>query len=418
MKVLYIVSAFPVLTETFVLREVRTLQHLGVTVWIAQLRPLTGPKAYGFEDLESSVIPGWNVRRILSGLVFLLKRPKQLRRALSLICKCLGMPRQMLKLFYLLVISAAVARHLQGEGVQHIRAHHLHTEAVAAYFIADLLGTSYSFTCHTIKTVFPREVLRHISTAAALIIADTFQVAGFLRGLGAVAENIQVIRNGIDVSEFVFANGDMKEDAQPILLGVGRLDRKKGFHVLLHACAQLKSAGIRFRCIIVGEGKQRRLLEQVRENLELTGCVEINGSLPLSKLQSYYASSTMLVAPSIVAEDGETDGLPTVIVEALASGLPVVASDTAAIPELIKDGITGILSAPNDSAALATNVIRVLKSSETRRLLRMRGREHIEAEYDINFNVKRLIALIESKRGELSGTPSDASSTALASTSL
>ena len=396
MKVLYIVSAFPVLTETFVLREVRALQRLGMTVRIAQLRPLTGPQAHGFEDLEPSVIPGWELRRVLYGLWFLLKRRRKLRRALSLICKCLGMPRQLVKLLYVLVISAGVARHLEGEGVQHVRAHHLHTEAVAAYFIADLLGISYSFTCHTIKTVFPREVIRLVSTAATPVIADTFQVSAFLRGLGAFAENVHVIRNGIDLRDFVFTNEDVRQDDLPILLSVGRLDRKKGFHVLLHACGQLKAAGIRFRCIIVGDGTEARMLEQLRESLELTEHVEFKGNLPISKLQTYYASSTVLVAPSILAEDGETDGLPTVIVEALASGLPVVASHTAAIPELIQDGITGVLSVPNDPAALAASLTRVLNSAEMRRLLRIRGRQQIVAEYNINSNVKQLMALIKS----------------------
>jgi len=178
---------------------------------------------------------------------------------------------------------------------------------------------------------------------------------------------------------------------------------KKGFDVLIKACGELKKKGEPFRCVIAGDGPERARLESAVSTLDLQDCVELPGSIPQNHLaERYYLQASVLVQPSVVDEDGDQDGIPTVILEALAMGLPVVATDVSGIAEAVIPGETGLLVQPGDAPALADAIRDLLSDRALVGALSRRGRELAEHRFDLQQNVKVLIHLMRvAARGDV-----------------
>ena len=324
----------------------------------------------------------------------------------------------MLKLTYILLASMGLAYKLRSSGIVHVRGHHLHSEAVSALFVGGLLGIPYSFTCHTVKTYYPRRALRGVVRNADFILANILQVKEFLNTLGATQSQVHLVRNGVSMHQFPMRTTEPKADP-PMILAVGRLDYKKGFHVLLSACAILRDEGVRFRCVIVGDGDEWNSLHALRRDLSLDGHVEIVGSLGFSEVQRWYEQATVMVVPSVVAPDGSTDGLPTVIIEAFARGVPVVGAATAGIPEVIHSGVNGFVVPSDVPRDLSDCMKQLLSNPELRREVATHARNTAEREFDLDRNAQTLADLMLGqfeKRHELTGSTVP-SATALQQTS-
>jgi colanic acid/amylovoran biosynthesis glycosyltransferase len=398
MKCLHLVSIFPAQTETFIFREIRALQDLGCEVVIGQLRPVgRRPTASDVEDLRGGVLPAkllsWST---LAGFCFFAaKHPKTTWSYIKLVLGCFPDIKNLLKLAYVFLASVSLAYRLRDSGIRHVRGHHLHSEAVSAMFVAGFLELPYSFKVYTVKVGYPRAVLRQVVNAAAFIIADTLQVREFLISLGADPGKIHILRNAVRLSEFPMRPAG--SGSEPVILAVGRLDYKKGFHVLLSACALLRDQGIPFHCVIVGDGDQRTNLQALRAKLHLEEQVEMAGSLGFSEVRARYLQATLLAVPSVVAPDGETDGLPTVTIEAFAYGVPVVGSATAGIPEVIHDHVNGFVVPANSPEELARRMKDLLTNPALRNRFAAEGRRTAERDFDLDRNAQTLFALM---RGE------------------
>jgi hypothetical protein len=174
---------------------------------------------------------------------------------------------------------------------------------------------------------------------------------------------------------------------------VGRLVAKKGFHVLLDACARLAARGVAFGCDIIGEGAERATLEHRIEQLGLGGRIRLLGAMSPGDVLAHMRTATVLAVPSVVAEDGDRDGLPSVLLEAMALGLPCVATDVTGIPEAIADGETGWLVRQGDAGGLAAACERLLSDTALRARLATAAREHVERRFSNAANTRRLRAL-------------------------
>lgn len=369
-------SAFPPYSQTFVMREIRALRTRGWDIRIACLRPLHPTlAARGFEDLEPIVIRArWLSRGILQGLLaFAFSCPDRLFECVRLIVPSLMQPANLAKLTYLLLVSVRLAYHLRNSPVTLIRAHFLHSEAVAACFLGMLLQVPYSVTVYTTHVLFPDALIRRVVQGARFLVADTAQTQEFLQRFGCEATPIHRVYNSVDTSEFP-ARGPQPAASVPLILAVGRLDPKKGFHVFLKACALLRDCRLPFKMILIGEGPERRALMAMRKSLGLEDNVELLGKLSFEETKPWFYCSTLLVMPSVVAPSGDTDGLPTVIIEAMAAGLPVIGTTTGAIPEAVLDGKTGILVPPNDAGQLAEQIHRLLSDESLRNRFGAEGR--------------------------------------------
>jgi len=186
----------------------------------------------------------------------------------------------------------------------------------------------------------------------------------------------------------------------PIILAVGRLDYKKGFHVLISACSRLRDEGMRFRCVIVGHGDEWDSLTALREKAKLVDQIEMVGSLDFPDVQQWYERATLLAVPSVVAPDGSTDGLPTVMIEAFARGVPVVAASTAGIPEVIQNGSNGFVVAANSAKDLADRIKDLLRHSELREKFAWEGRRTAERIFDLERNAAIISELMCGRASE------------------
>jgi colanic acid/amylovoran biosynthesis glycosyltransferase len=394
-KYLNVVSIFPALTETFVIRELRAMREIGCDVVIGQLRPAgRRPTAAECGDLHSFVVRA----ELLSaptclGIVFFTARKPKLLSGFLRLAATYSDAGNMFKLIYILLASVNLAYRMRDAGISHVRGHHLHSEAVSAMFIAGLLDIPYSFTCHTTKIYYPRPVVEATIRRADFIVANISQVKEFLQALGARESQISIVRNGVSIAQFPRRYLTPVEGL-PIILAVGRLDYKKGFHVLISACAALRDAGVRFRCVIVGDGNERANLLARRGALHLEDSVEFAGSLGFGDVQRCYEQATVLAVPSVVAPDGATDGLPTVIIEAFANGVPAVGSATAGIPEIIRNGVNGFVVAAGSARELADAIEEMLSNRELRSKFAAEARRTVERDFDLDHNVRVLADLM------------------------
>ena len=396
MTILHLISTFPPLTETFVLREIRRLRKTGLNVVIGQLRPLhRTPPARGFEDLSPLVNGvGWLSLEMLTSLAFFtLRKPRQLAECLRIVLRSLSQPQHFVKMLYVLLSSIRLGYSLRNTRIEFVRADFLHTQALAARFLKSLLGVPYGITAYTVVVYYRPAVIAEIIRGATFLVADTRQTKRFLLSMGASPNQVHLIRNGVSLEEFPWPHG-VADAGSPIILGVGSLIPKKGFDVLLRACAILRARGIQFRCVVIGDGSEREKMENLKKDLGLDGCVEMLGYRTLAELKDWYCRATVLVMPSVVSPTGETDGLPTVVIEALASGLPVVGTETAAIPEIIQDGVNGFLVATNAPEPLADQVQVLLEHPDLREQFGCEGRRRVEQDFNLDRKVETLRNLI------------------------
>jgi glycosyltransferase involved in cell wall biosynthesis len=188
------------------------------------------------------------------------------------------------------------------------------------------------------------------------------------------------------------------------VLAVGRLVKTKGFGVLVGACRHLRDRGVAVRCEIVGSGPRRPVLEAKVEREGLEDRVALQGALPFEKVEQKYASADVVAVPS--RHDPDTsgrDGLPNVVIEALAAGLPVVGSNYAGIPDLIQDGVTGRLVPPGDDEALADALHEVRDHPERAADWARAGREEVRKRYNLRREVQRLVNCMQAVKASASG---------------
>jgi len=402
-KYLNIVSIFPTLTETFVLRELRTMRQMGCEVAIGQLRPLgRKPAALGFDDLSPCVVRAHALSwATLMGLLFFArKKPSTLWSDLRLALSAFPDIINVAKLIYILLASTELAYRFREAGLMHVRGHHLHSEAVSAMFIGEFLGVPYSFTCHTVKTYYPNRVVAEVVQRARFIVASIVQVRAFLYSLGATASQVCLVRNGVCLSQFPMRVSEPGSEPQ-VILAVGRLDYKKGFHVLLSACAILRDEAVPFRCVIVGNGDEWSDLSARRRTLGLEEHVEMTGSLDFANVQRWYERATILAVPSVVGPDGATDGLPTVIIEAFFRGVPVVGSTTAGIPEVIQNGVNGFVAAAGSARELANRMRELLSNRDLACKFAREARQTAERYFDLDRNAQYLLQRMSGQVAEL-----------------
>ena len=239
-------------------------------------------------------------------------------------------------------------------GIDHVHAHFAGMAARTAFWINKFFSITFSFTAHANDIFSPRQFeigLDKLVDRARVIVTETDYAARFLRErFSHRADRVHRIYNGLDLAEFGRADFS---STPPLIIAVGRLIPKKGFGDLIRACALLAERGKSFRCEIIGEGPLENELRRQIDELRLQNNVELTGAKPQTQLRGRLAAANVFVLPSVIDPDGGMDNLPTVIMEAMATGLPVVSTNIGGIPEMIIENETGFLVQPGDAAAMA-----------------------------------------------------------------
>jgi glycosyltransferase involved in cell wall biosynthesis len=274
-----------------------------------------------------------------------------------------------------------------------VHAHFAHDPALVGLLAARLTGLPFSLTAHArdVYQVPPRALAERARAATCVLTCCRANAAHLRRVLpDAAAERVRVLHHGVRLDRFRPVDR-RPERAVPQLVSVGRLVEKKGFGDLLEACALVAGTGHRFRLDVVGDGPLRADLERRVTELGLAGTVRFVGEQDSAAVLARLGAADAFVLTPWVLPDGDRDGVPNVVVEALACGLPVVATDVGGVADAVTHDVDGLLAPPRDVPAVAASLTRVLTDAASRRRLGAAARQRAEADFDVDAAAAALV---------------------------
>ena len=355
-KLGYLFERFPAFTQTFCAREIAELYRQGTALPVfsirrpAEARPTNIP----LDNIPVYYLPDTNSLEFKIRTKFVSSRLKDLWSGSGDI-RDKGRFRE----------AAYLGPRLKKAQISHLHVHFAGLASRTAWWIKRLFGVTYSFTGHANDIFCPkpdqRVGLRDLIREASLVVVVSDFGANMLRhGFPESAQKIHRVYNGLDLSVFKSATPGVS----PVrLLSIGRLIEKKGFKFLIESCRLLRSSGLPFVCQIVGEGPEHDRLEELIQEYQLSESVRLLGPLPQTDLVEILAQSSIFVFPAVHDSSGDTDNLPTVLIEAMASSLPIVATEVAGIPEIVQHNENGLIVPEKDPVRLA-DAIRVMAGDE------------------------------------------------------
>lgn len=389
MKVLYVLKRYPRLSETFVVRELLGVEELGVEVLVDSLMdPEDGPRHAEVDRVRASVRylprrPGWAgaaARMALRRPVAVLREVLATRRR-----QAAGDTSADRRLGHGLL----VAERVRAERPDVLHAHFATSAAEVAALAGRLTGTPVTVTAHA-KDVFHVEnaeaLAERLSGTATVVTVSEYNVEHL--GYVLPETRIRLVRNGVPLGPVNLVHTGRRD--APVLC-VCRLVPKKGVDVLLRAVALAAEDDPWLRLEVIGDGPLRDELTALAVSLGIADRVTFHGAMESSGVEASYARASLVALPCRVDGDGDRDGLPTVLVEALARGIPVVSTDVVGIPELVRDGATGRLVPQDDPQALAAAIGDLRRDPVAARALGASGRELVATDYSPEGSARALL---------------------------
>lgn len=410
-KIAYYIWHFPVLSQTFVSRELAALKQVGWSIEIIA----DGPESAELADENARLLlenthyldPPSTALLRKYGVPFFQQKPLLFLNLLVFVITHRHDQHKSLKDdLYLFARAAHLAQFLRKREIDHIHAPWTDKTAYIALLAARLCGITYSVQAraHDIHRKSYLYALREKFENAEFVITNTRYNQEYIQSLVTERhrEKIELVYNGIDLDKFT-PRLEPSNHLTPVrLLCVARLIEQKGFPYLLEALALLKKKGLQFSCDIIGGPEQPRYtdyLVQVRKlhrKLGLEDCVFFLGSQPFRVVMKKFAEADIFVLPCVIAKDGSRDITPNSLIEAMAMKLPVISTHITGIPEIVEDGISGLLVQPNDVDAVAEALERLIHDPKLRVELGEAGRRRVEQRFDIKRNIGKRVELFES----------------------
>lgn len=398
-RVAYVMSAFPTVTETFILFEILELERTGVRIEIFPLRP-TGEETSHPE--ASPLAARARYARLASPstlsaqLHWLRRDPRAYLATWGRALRGNARSRRFLvRAVAVVPLAARFAREMERLGITHVHAHWATHPALAANVVHRLTGLPYSFTAHAHDIYIDRSMLEEkIHEASFVVTISDFnrRMLGDLYGRWA-ADKTSVIRCGVDLS--AFTPREPRGPREPFTVScIAGLREKKGQLHLLEAVGILRAEGRPVRCLLVGDGEMRGTIEARAAELGLADDVVLMGHRSREEVSATLRDSDAMVLPSVTTADGDMEGIPVALMEALASEVPVVASSLSGIPELVRDGETGLLAPEGDATALAAAIRRLRDDPQEAARMAAAGRERVLEAYDLERNAAELRRMI------------------------
>ncbi|MCG6118439.1 MAG: glycosyltransferase [Aquimonas sp.] len=402
-RVLYLVSLFPCWSETFIVREIEQLLAAGVDVRILSLKPpserLVQARAQALMDRVQS--PQGLAAELPAVAAECLRSPLAIA---ALLLACAGglwrQPAVLGKTLVALWRGLAALPSLRRFNPDWLHAHWATYPSTVAWALARLLRRPFSFTSHAHDIFVEDQLLaRKLAEAALPVTISQYNIRHLERWRASGrGQPFAVVHCGVDLSEVPLK---LDERDAALIASVGRLDPIKGFDVLIPALARLAGEGREFRCRIYGEGPQRAALESARAAAGLAQRLELPGATPQEAVRALLSEAAIFVMPSVRTPEGNQDGIPVALMEAMASGCAVVSTRVSGIPELVEDGNNGLLVEAGDAAALAAALARLLDDAELRRRLGIAARASVENGFDAATEGGRLLAALQARSREL-----------------
>ncbi|MCP3915352.1 MAG: colanic acid biosynthesis glycosyltransferase WcaL [bacterium] len=385
-RVAYLLKKFPRLSETFVLGEILAQEALGTDVVVFSRRKPD-------DELRHPALAGVRAPVELIGGE---SRPDPWRElfvegesSADLIERLGGLVRELApfdhpRLSSLFGEALYLLRRTRELGVEHVHVHFATEAALVAMMAHELGGPSYSITAHAkdiYRSTVDRDQLDMVVERSAFTVTVCDANVRYLRERlsPVVSRRVRRLYNGIDLASFAYTPADREENH---VLAVGRLVEKKGFDILLKAVARMGTDGVRPRVTIVGQGDEHEWLVATADALGIEDQVVFAGALDQDGVRALMREATVFCLPCVIGEDGNRDALPTVLLEALAVGLPCISTPVTGVPEILADGDAGVLVPERDVESTAEALTGLLADARRRRELAERGRLHAEQAFD------------------------------------
>ena len=407
----YVLKMYPRFSETFIVSEILAREARGEKIVIFSLRPSTDTRFHP------------ELARVKAPVVH-VSRPNTAGRFWQHLSET-GSDEQLLEgvrtvLPELLrhssddaVQAVSVARLAREQGVTHLHAHFASVATTVARTAGQIAGIPYSFTAHA-KDIFHEdidqlELEQKFADAHHSITISGYNLADLRRRFPEATTRLKLVRNGLEMERFPYAprtgagaGAETEEQSVPRLLSVGRLVEKKGFHLLIDAVSSLREAGVVVEADIAGDGPMAADLERQIQRLGVQDQVRLLGARTQAEVRELLGTHDVFVAPFVVGRDGNADGLPTVLLEAMARGIRCVAADVTAVGEVIRTGETGWLVPSGDAVALTDAVSEAVRtdaaSAAEHRRLTDNARALVEELYDSHRQASALSALVTATR--------------------
>jgi glycosyltransferase involved in cell wall biosynthesis len=415
LRVAYVVRSWPRLSQTFVVGEVLALERRGVELSLFAMtdphEPLVQPQVAAVRapvDYLDGARRGPRRCRLRGHVAVAARTPVRYLRTLRFARRSAqlstGYATATTRECFADAVRIAArlrAEARAGRPVQHLHAHFAHDPALVALLAARLTGLPFTFTAHArdLYQIPAASLAARAREARAMVLCCAASADYVRRSVPPEATPpLHVVHHGVDLR--AFAPGPPSgpppvrmPGAPTLVMTVGRLVAKKGFDDLLAALAMVRDAGVGFRFEIFGDGPMREELVGLRDRLGLALCVQFRGERPQPELIPALRRADIFALTPYVLADGDRDGVPNVLVEAMACGVPVVATGVGGIPELVRDGTNGVLANPRDVPGIAGSLTTLFGNPPLRARLGAAGRRTVETEFDVDVASRRLAAL-------------------------
>jgi len=387
-RLAYLVKAFPRVSETFILNEILELERQGFDLRIySMIDPPERLRHKTFAQVRSRItyLPNPLLRSLHRVVADHLRQMWRSPRAyFSALAQALATRDfEMIERF---AQAGCLARRLQQDGVTHVHAGFVHSPGSVAWLASIMTGLPFSLASHA-KDLYhspPALLQKKLAAARVIFTCTRYNIKHLERLADGQAIRVRHAYHGTDLSRFQF--GPYGDSKPPVVLAVARLVEKKGLDTLIRACGHLRDRGRDFRCHIVGDGELRESLAALIHKLKLEGKVSLEGSLDQAEVLAWYRRATVFALPCVITLNGDRDGIPNVMIEAAACGVPIVTTPVSGIPELIEDGVSGLLVPPHEPGELANALNEMLRSGALREKLRVNARARVVKAFDVRRN--------------------------------
>ena len=387
----YLFERFPSFGQTFCYREVAEFARQGIAPSILSIR---NPKDEPPQDWDARIVERVHYLPEERELLESVRRASKNQELTPEIVAALdewGRRTDFLRLYQ----AVYVGLRLREMGIGHVHAHFMGMAARTAFWIHKFFPVTFSFTAHANDIFAPRNfeigLDKLVDTARVIVTVSDYAKKFLKERFPQRADRIRRIYNGLNLAEF--ARADFSS-APPLILAVGRLIAKKGFGDLIRACGLIAERGKSFRCEIIGEGPFENELRGQINQLNLQNRVALSGAKALREVRQRLIAANIFVLPSVIDPEGGMDNLPTVIMEAMATGLPVLSTAIGGIPEMVVENKTGFLVQPGDAIALADAIEKLIDDRLLAPRLGEAGHERAQELFSIEKNVRELYALL------------------------
>ncbi|MEJ2639583.1 MAG: glycosyltransferase [Desulfosarcinaceae bacterium] len=394
-----VLKGYPRISETFISNEILLLERRGIRIHIFSMRhPRETFSHASVRQIQAEVdylpdtILGHLPRLLAHNGRLALRQPRRYGHALRIALRRFRRTRKSATLKHLLQAGYLTDRLLPGSGVVHLHAHFAHSPTSVAMFTSFLSGKPFSFFGHAkdIYTADPRQLAEKIGLARFVATCTRYN-RDYLRSIkGNYGTPIHCVYHGIDTRLFE-ADPQLDAPRPPFeILTMARLTAKKGLPTVLRALRRLKAAGLPFRHTLIGDGDDREMLLEMIRNLDLGDVCRWLGTQPHEGVIERFKRSHAFALGCEVAVNGDRDGIPNVLVESMAMGVPVVATTVSAIGELVVDGEHGLLVPSHDPGALARGLVRILTDLALRRRVIPAARQRVLGQFDNQILIEKL----------------------------